>query len=71
MTQVTAETNLNGKKERATPIPKDGKRITEGALKLPLDQRVALRNELTKSIDEDLDDLEFRFNEAKKLVGKE
>ena len=67
--QVTAETNLNGK-QRATPVPKDGKRITEGALKLPLDQRVALRNTLTTSIDNELAVLEREWNEAKKLVGK-
>lgn len=64
--------NLNGeKKTRKSPVPQDGKRITEGALKLPLQERVALRNELTISIDAELKTLEETWNAAKKLTGKE
>lgn len=66
--EVTAETNL-GKKERQSPIPKDAKRITEGALKLPLNERVAIRNLLTVSINNELKDMEEKWNQAKKLIA--
>ena len=65
---VTAETNL-GKKARKSPVPQNGDRIREGALKLPLDKKVLLRNELTLSIDQELSDMEEKFNQAKKLIG--
>lgn len=68
-TAVTAETNLNGKKERQSPIPKDASRIAEGAMKLTLGLRVALRNALNTSIEEELKKMETDFNEAKKLIG--
>lgn len=66
---VTAETNLNGKKTRKSPVPQSVGRIIEGALKLPLASRVNLRNELTTSIDAELKKMETDFNEAKKLIG--
>lgn len=65
---VTAETNLS-KKARKSPVPQDGKRILEGALKLRLDQRVALINSLTTSIDNELKYMEDKWNEAKKLIN--
>lgn len=65
---VTAETNLNGKKTRKSPVPKSGDRIFEGALLQPLPERVALRNALTESIDAELKKMETDFNEAKKLI---
>lgn len=67
--EVTAETNLNGKKERNPPIPKDAKRITEGALKLPLRERVELKKLLSISIDNEITGMETDFMEAKKLIG--
>lgn len=64
--EITAETNL--KKERATPVPKNAHRILEGALRLPLFSRIAIRNDLTTSIDNELKKLETDYNEAKKLI---
>lgn len=66
---VTAETNLNGKKERKSPVPQSGDRITQGALNLPLEERVKLRNVLTTSIDNELKSMEEKFNTAKKLIA--
>lgn len=66
---VTAETNLNGTKKRKSPVPQSGDRITEGALKLPLKERVALKNMLSSSIENELKNMETDFNEAKKLIG--
>lgn len=67
--EVTAETNLNGKKARKSPVPQDAKRITEGALKLPLRERVELKKLLSISIDNEITGMETDFMEAKKLIG--
>lgn len=66
---VTAETNLNGKKTRKSPVPADYGRIVAGALKLKLIERVELRNALSQSIDAELKKMETDFNDAKKLIG--
>lgn len=66
---LNAETNLNGKKTRAASVPKDGTRITEGALKLPLRERVALRDKLTSSIDNEITQMGEDYNAAKTLVN--
>lgn len=66
---LNAETNLNGKKERKQRVPQDAARITKGALNLPLEEKVALRNSLTDSIDRELKEMESKFNEAKKLIN--
>lgn len=65
---VTAETNLNGKKTRKTPVPASAERIVEGALKMRLIDRVNLRTRLSQSIDEEIAKMEKEFNEAKQLV---
>lgn len=67
--EVTAETNLTGKKARKSPVPQDAKRITEGALKLPLRERVELKKLLSISIDHEITGMETDLGEAKKLIG--
>lgn len=66
---VTAETNLNGKKTRKTPVPAGYGRIVSGALNLSLEERVELRNELSRSIDNEIKEMEQRFNAAKLIVA--
>lgn len=57
------------KKTRKTPVPQGSDRITQGALKLPLEERVKLRNDLTDSIDNELKAMEDSYNSAKKLIA--
>lgn len=73
---VTAETNLNGKKARKSPVPSNVERIFEGALKLPLEVRISLRDGLTDSINTEVNEMELDLHErsekwiqAKKLIG--
>lgn len=56
------------KKPRKSPVPQDAARITAGALNLPLEEKVALRNSLTLSIDSELKEMESKYNQAKKLI---
>lgn len=66
---VTAETNLNGTKERKLPIPKDAGRILAGALALSLADRINVKNALINSINVEFKEMEIKFDEAKKLIG--
>lgn len=74
--EVTAETNLNGKKARKSPVPQDAARITMGALKLSIEEMVLLRDDLTACVNKKLKEMEaekifaeLKYNEAKKLIG--
>lgn len=70
-TIVDAETTIS-KKTRKTPVPQQVDRITEGALRLELKDRVALKNVLSDSISKELEEMETNLQNAKKLMnGKE
>lgn len=66
---VTAETNLNGKKARKSPVPANADRITEGALNLNLKERIKLRNVLIESITNELNEMERQFKEGVDLLN--
>lgn len=57
------------KKPRSIRTPKSAEAITKGALALELADRVKLRDELTQSIDEEVDDLKLRATEAEKIAN--
>lgn len=56
------------KKARKSPVPANPERITEGALKLPLKERVDLKNALTESITRELQDMENSLLKAKEML---
>lgn len=56
--------------EKQPRTPRNYESIEKGALALELKERVALRDKLTTSIEEEITKLEATFNEAKKLIGK-
>lgn len=62
---VNAETNLNGKKTRKSPVPTDPDIIFAGALKMNLDARIKLRNDLNESIAKEIEYMESQLNGAK------
>lgn len=60
------------KKTRKSPVPANADRITEGALKLPLEQRIDLNKTLSKSITEEMaaaknkiEELQMKLNGVK------
>ncbi len=65
------EFNNPPKPPRKSPVPSGLDRIKSGALNLSLKDRVQLRNDLTDSINGELELMEKTFTDAKKLIGKE
>ncbi|MDP4265713.1 MAG: hypothetical protein Q8941_24555 [Bacteroidota bacterium] len=63
---VTAESNIG--KTKQTRTPKDYTAIEKGALALELKDRVKLRDNLTRSIDEEINKMEENLKAAKELV---
>jgi len=67
-----ATTNQNTaaeKKTRKSPVPQNFDRITQGALKLPLKERVDLKNALSASIEKELADLEEILKVSRNLAN--
>jgi hypothetical protein len=60
---------MNSEKKRKSPVPANSDRITEGALKLPLEKRVILRNDISASIERELKEMESNFEKAKALLN--
>lgn len=52
-------------KTRKSPVPQKVERITAGALKLELEERITLRDELTISIDEEMEDRKIKLDQGK------
>lgn len=48
--------------------PKDFNAIQEGALKLSFEERIILRDGLTRSIELELKEMEEKFHSAQKLI---
>lgn len=57
------------KPPRKSPVPAGLERIKSGALNLSLKDRVQLRNDLTDSINGELELMEKTFEESKALVN--
>lgn len=66
---LNAETSLNGKKVRKSPVPANFDRIMQGALNLPLKERVDIKNALSSSIDKELEQLENTLKESRNIVN--
>lgn len=64
-------TATNGKKERAKPVPQKYEAIEAGALKLPLDQKVNLKNKLNAAITVEFNERKAEFEKAEKLINGE
>lgn len=56
-------------KVKATRTPKSAESIAKGALKLQFSERVTLRDELTKSIDKEIEEMESLLKKSKELVN--
>lgn len=57
------------KKSRKSPVPQGWERISQGALKLQLKERVDLRNALSSSIEKELAEMEQSLTDAKALLN--
>lgn len=58
------------KKPRKSPVPANAERITEGALKLPIDERIELNQKLSQSIKEEMEAAKVKFDQLQmKLNG--
>lgn len=55
--------------QKKTRTPRTSESITNGALSLPLSERVALLKTLKESIDKEVKDLEAKATEAKNIVN--
>lgn len=63
-------TATNGKKERAKPVPQNAERITAGALKLNLEERVKMVKILQAANESEVIEIEDSFNKAKALLSQ-
>lgn len=57
------------KRTRKSPVPANYDRIMEGALRLPLKERVDIKNALAASIEKELVDLEEKLKQSRTLAN--
>lgn len=65
------ETTNGEKKERKSPVPQIAERITAGAIKLPLSDRVIHLKKVQESISEELKQKQLDLDEATRIVNGE